>query len=61
MDAAEAALPRGTVWLDCSVGNDRAARFYEKCGWHRARVETVQVEVADGTKPVEVWRYEKTL
>ena len=25
-----------TAWLACAIGNDRAARFYEKNGWHRA-------------------------
>jgi ribosomal protein S18 acetylase RimI-like enzyme len=24
-----------TAWLACAIGNDRAARFYEKCGWRR--------------------------
>ena len=25
-----------TAWLDCAIGNERAARFYEKSGWRRA-------------------------
>src|SRR5262245_15325666 len=24
------------AWLACAIGNERAARFYEKCGWRRA-------------------------
>jgi len=24
-----------TAWLACAIGNERAARFYEKCGWRR--------------------------
>ena len=24
-----------TAWLACAIGNERAARFYEKCGWDR--------------------------
>src|SRR5690349_137523 len=24
------------AWLSCAIGNERAARFYEKQGWHRA-------------------------
>ncbi|AZS22545.1 MULTISPECIES: N-acetyltransferase [unclassified Caulobacter] len=50
-----------TAWLACAVGNDRAARFYEKSGWTRARVETVQSETSEGFFPLEVWRYEKPL
>src|SRR4051812_47844447 len=23
------------AWLACAIGNERAARFYEKCGWRR--------------------------
>ena len=38
-DAEARLAERGvtTAWLACGVGNDRAARFYEKCGWVRAR------------------------
>jgi ribosomal protein S18 acetylase RimI-like enzyme len=49
-----------TAWLACAVGNDRAARFYEKQGWHRAG--TVMHEPDDsGGFVFEVWRYEKRL
>jgi RimJ/RimL family protein N-acetyltransferase len=49
-----------TAWLACAVGNERAARFYEKCGWRRAA--TVPDEPYDsGGIVFEVWRYEKTL
>ncbi len=61
MAEAEAALPRGSVWLACSVGNARAARFYEKCGWVLADTITYEVEATDGPLPVRVWRYEKDL
>lgn len=50
-----------TPWLACAIGNDRAARFYEKAGWTRARVETVPTETSAGWFPLEVWRYEKAL
>jgi ribosomal protein S18 acetylase RimI-like enzyme len=50
-----------TAWLACAIGNDRAARFYEKCGWQRAGTILNQVEIADGIFPLEVWRYEKLL
>jgi ribosomal protein S18 acetylase RimI-like enzyme len=50
-----------TAWLACAIGNDRAARFYEKCGWRRAGVIVSQLETPDGLFPLEVWRYEKPL
>jgi ribosomal protein S18 acetylase RimI-like enzyme len=50
-----------TAWLGCAIGNDRAARFYEKCGWHRAGTVIEHLEVPNGTFPLEVWRYEKYL
>jgi ribosomal protein S18 acetylase RimI-like enzyme len=49
------------AWLGCAIGNERAARFYEKCGWRRSGVVTEQLEVPNGTYPLEVWRYEKLL
>jgi ribosomal protein S18 acetylase RimI-like enzyme len=50
-----------TAWLACAIGNDRAARFYEKCGWRRAGVMVNQAETSEGLFPLEVWRYEKSL
>jgi GNAT superfamily N-acetyltransferase len=50
-----------TAWLACAIGNDRAARFYEKCGWSRTGTVTDHVEVPGGTFPLEVWRFEKSL
>jgi GNAT superfamily N-acetyltransferase len=50
-----------TAWLTCAIGNDRAARFYEKCGWHRTGTITAMAETALGPFPVENWRYEKRL
>ena len=50
-----------TAWLACAIGNDRAARFYEKCGWHLARTFVSELPVPDGIFPLEVWRYEKEL
>jgi len=50
-----------TAWLACAIGNNRAARFYEKCGWRRAGVVVSQLETPDGLFPLEVWRYEKPL
>ena len=64
MDDAEAQLAsRGvkTAWLACAIGNDRAARFYEKRGWRRAATVTYQADTSAGPFPIENWRYEKSL
>ena len=64
MADAEARLSESgihTAWLACAIGNDRAARFYEKCGWLRTGTVTDNVEVPGGTFALEVWRYEKSL
>jgi GNAT superfamily N-acetyltransferase len=50
-----------TAWLACAIGNNRAARFYEKCGWHRAGTMVSQLDTPVGLIPLEVWRYEKVL
>ena len=52
----------GTAWLACAIGNERAARFYEKRGWHRAGTMVYQLDAsAGGPDRLEVWRYEKSL
>ena len=50
-----------TAWLTCAIGNDRAARFYEKCGWHRTGAVVEELATPEGTIHVDVWRYEKRL
>ena len=62
-DAEARLAARGvtTAWLACAIGNDRAARFYEKCGWVRARTTMNRLETADGVFEVEIWRYEKAM
>jgi GNAT superfamily N-acetyltransferase len=50
-----------TAWLACAIGNDRAARFYEKAGWHRAGIETIELDLPTGGYPLDTWRYEKRL
>jgi len=50
-----------TAWLACAVGNDRAARFYEKNGWHLAGTVVNPADTSSGPLPLEVWRYEKRL
>jgi GNAT superfamily N-acetyltransferase len=49
------------AWLACAIGNDRAARFYEKNGWHRAGHTINMLPTPDGIFRLEVWRYEKGL
>lgn len=50
-----------TAWLACAIGNDRAARFYEKSGWRRMGNMTNHLELATGPYELQVWRYEKRL
>jgi GNAT superfamily N-acetyltransferase len=50
-----------TAWLACAIGNHRAARFYEKCGWRRARTMVSHLRTEQGSFDLEVWRYEKSL
>jgi len=50
-----------TAWLACAIGNDRAARFYEKNGWHRAGTMINLAETSSGVFSLEVWRYEKLI
>jgi GNAT superfamily N-acetyltransferase len=50
-----------TAWLACAIGNDRAARFYEKSGWRRVGTMLNQLETEAGVFPLTVWRYEKSL
>ncbi|HYO45285.1 MAG TPA: GNAT family N-acetyltransferase, partial [Gemmatimonadota bacterium] len=49
------------AWLACAIGNERAARFYEKWGWHRVGIMVDELETPSGIFPLEVWRYEKRL
>lgn len=64
MADAEARLAeRGvqTAWLACAIGNDRAARFYEKCGWRRIGTMAYEAETLAGPVTLDVWRYERSL
>jgi ribosomal protein S18 acetylase RimI-like enzyme len=62
-DAERLLAGRGvrTAWLACAIGNDRAARFYEKCGWRRVGTMTHNAETSEGVFPLEAWRFEKDL
>lgn len=50
-----------TAWLACAIGNERAARFYEKSGWRRIGTMTSYLPTQTGTFPLDVWRYEISL
>jgi ribosomal protein S18 acetylase RimI-like enzyme len=50
-----------TAWLACAVGNDRAARFYEKSAWRLTGTFLSSVETSSGLFSLEAWRYEKRL
>jgi ribosomal protein S18 acetylase RimI-like enzyme len=60
-EARIAATGAKTAWLACAIGNERAARFYEKCGWRRIGVMTSQLPTQEGVFALDVWRYEKVL
>jgi hypothetical protein len=49
------------VWLACAIGNERAARFYEKRGWVMAREVVNRLETPAGVFEVAMWRYEKAV
>jgi len=48
-----------TAWLACAIGNERAAKFYEKCGWRRVGNMINRLELPSGEYLLETWRYEK--
>src|SRR5689334_8897087 len=61
IDDGEARLGRrgiATAWLSCAVGNNRAARFYEKRGWVNARTMMNRLETEQGVFEAPIWRYE---
>jgi ribosomal protein S18 acetylase RimI-like enzyme len=51
----------GVAWLDCAIGNHRAARFYEKSGWRRTGEVESKLTTREGIVSIMVWRYEKAL
>ena len=64
MKDAEARLRASGVrraWLACAIGNDRAARFYEKAGWVRTCTEAIATQTSEGPFPLQVWRFEREL
>jgi ribosomal protein S18 acetylase RimI-like enzyme len=62
-DAEARLAARGVevAWLSCAIDNHRAARFYEKSGWHLVGTVVENLDTADGPFPLEIWRFEKRL
>lgn len=62
-DAEERLAASGvrTAWLACAIGNERAARFYEKRGWRRTGTMINHAETQEGPFLLETWRYQKSL
>ena len=60
-EARLAARGVATAWLVCMIGNYRAARFYEKCGWRLTGTVNHLAETSAGSFPLDHWRYEKAL
>ncbi|MFQ6552510.1 N-acetyltransferase family protein [Aestuariibius insulae] len=50
-----------TARLACAPGNDRAARFYRKCGWHLAERSLSLLEIPSGRFKLDVDWFEKAL
>jgi len=61
MTQVEASMTGRLAWLACAEGNERAARFYEKAGWHRLGTFVYEVETAEGPMNANEWRYQKDL
>jgi GNAT superfamily N-acetyltransferase len=49
------------AWLACAIGNEPAARFYEKRGWYRVGEMVNRLDTTEGEFLLDVWRYEKDL
>ncbi len=60
-EARLAARGVATAFLACAIGNERAARFYEKRGWARVGTMANRLDASAGHYVLDVWRYEKLL
>ena len=54
-----AAAGHKMAWLDVVKENDRAIRFYEKCGWRKRGIEVTPLETLDQPFSLEVLIMEK--
>ncbi|MEL6125676.1 MAG: GNAT family N-acetyltransferase [Pseudomonadota bacterium] len=50
-----------TAFLNCAIGNERAAGFYRKAGWSLAGTEPATVDTSEGPFEMSIWRFEKRL
>jgi len=50
-----------TAVLECTQGNDRAQRFYEKMGWRVTRPGVQEIDTADGRQSLDILIMEKDL
>lgn len=60
-EARMRAVGHKMAWLACAIGNDRAARFYDKSGWTNAGIETVDLDTKNGAFAMQIWKFEKRL
>ena len=60
-EARVAAAGHPKIWLDAAIGNDRARRFYEKCGWTMRGEEIVDLFTQEGPLPTRLWVFEKAV
>jgi GNAT superfamily N-acetyltransferase len=50
-----------SAWLACAIGNERAARFYEKHSWQRQANKVIPLDTPEIVFQLEVWFYTKTV
>ena len=50
-----------TAQLECTQGNDRAQRFYEKMGWRVACPGVQEIDTPEGRQSLDNWIMEKSL
>jgi GNAT superfamily N-acetyltransferase len=62
-DAEHCLRKRGLTraWLACAIGNERAGRFYQKCGWYCVGTMVNRLDLGSGVYELEVRRFEKVL
>ena len=60
-EARIAAAGHDAAWLHCSIGNDHAARFYERAGWYLAETEHAAFGDGDAWVSLDILVYRKRL
>lgn len=46
------------AWLACAIGNEQAARFYQKLHWAQVGTIAIKMKTEKGPIPLDVWRFE---